>query len=64
MSKQGDIEKGIKEVLFKNGVSNKGHITRLIIESLHSHDVVIKVEDWLPVRSGMTCTVKPLIEVK
>ena len=23
--------------------------------------VVIKVEDWLPIRSGMTCTVEPLI---
>ena len=26
-----------------------------------SQDVVIKVEDWLPIRNGMTCTVEPLI---
>ena len=34
----------------------------IVMNYLHSQGVVIKVEDWLPVRDGMTCTVEPLIE--
>ena len=35
---------------------------KLMTEHLHSEGVVIKVETWLPTRSGMTCTIEPLVE--
>ena len=33
-----------------------------LVEYLDSEGVVIKVETWLPARSGMTCTIEPLVE--
>lgn len=36
-------------------------LTKALIKKLDKKGVVVKVEDWLPVRSGMTCTVEPLI---
>lgn len=39
----------------------EGEVDKEIIKPLHSQGVVIKMEDWLPTRDGMTCTVEPLI---
>ena len=51
-------------------VCDKGEICPIINrllpdlkKDLHSQGVVIKVEDWLPTRSGMTCTVEPLLSI-
>lgn len=33
-----------------------------IMKTEHFQGVAIKVEDWLPTRSGMTCTILPLIK--
>ena len=33
----------------------------VVKRELSEAGVVIKVEDWLPIRSGMVCTVEPLI---
>ena len=38
-----------------------GKVAGLILSYLHSQGVVIKVEYWLPTRSGMTCTIEPLV---
>lgn len=35
---------------------------KCLMERLDKVGVVIKVEDWLPMRNGMTCTVESLIE--
>ena len=71
MTKQEEIREGIKGVLFENGVSNKRHITRLIVDYLHSQGVVIKKEfvpPYLPSvierEKQILAIVEPLIEVE
>ena len=37
------------------------HNANEYLNYLDSKGVVIKVETWLPARSGMTCTIEPLV---
>ena len=66
MTKQEEIKKGLVSLLFgvcMHITDNPDDKAEEIMGYLHSQGVVIKVEDWLPTRDGMTCTIEPLIEV-
>uniref|UniRef100_A0A6M3K9Y3 Uncharacterized protein n=1 Tax=viral metagenome TaxID=1070528 RepID=A0A6M3K9Y3_9ZZZZ len=75
MTKQEEIREGIGKIIgetivlhsIRQGQGVFSYIGEkplqdLILEYLRSQGVVIKVEDWLPMRDGMTCTVEPLIK--
>ena len=64
MDKREEIREGIKTILYQRYGENWKHakVARQIVHILDSKDVVIKVETWLPARSGMTCTIEPLVE--
>jgi len=62
MTKQEKIIEGIGHVITVNRPYIANKIAYKIAEYLHSQGVVIKVEEWLPTRKGMVCTVNPLIE--
>lgn len=66
MATREEIREGVRDIIegycdFERE-STYQHFRDEILTYLDSKDVVIKVEDWLPIRSGMTCTIEPLIE--
>ena len=61
MTKQEEIREGLRWELAQV-TENSENVTIAALRYLHSQGVVIKVEEWLPTRKGMVCTVNPLIE--
>ena len=65
MNKQEVIKEGVRDIIESycdwDSELTYQHFRDEILNYLHSRNVVIKVEDWLPIRKGMTCTVEPLI---
>ena len=73
MDKREGIREGIASVVYfkttglhPEGTNTTSHFIDEeaigpLLKYLDSKGVVIKVEDWLPVRSGMTCTIEPLV---
>lgn len=60
MATREEIRDGIEGVLdaIRDGKSTVGEALLALVKL----GVVIKVETWLPTRSGMTCTIEPLVE--
>ena len=61
---QGDCAYfGKKECPFENNLACQECDERIheLLSYLDSQGVVLKVENWLPTRSGMTCTIEPLV---
>ena len=65
MTKQDIIREGMEFICEKGfGLdwNSSAYLIDFILEYQCSKGVVIKVETWLPARSGMTCTIEPLVE--